>query len=68
MISGPLLVSMVLYIIVAGLIFWLLTWLINYVNPPEPFKKIATVVVVIVAVVMLINALMTLTGHPLIRW
>ena len=67
-ISGSTLVNAVIWILVAGLIFWLLNWLINYVGVPEPFNKIAKVLIAIVAVVMLINALLTIAGKPFINW
>jgi len=61
-------VSIIVTLIVAGLIFWLLWWLINYVNPPEPFKKIATVILAIVAVLVCIGILLSiLNGQPIFR-
>jgi len=67
-ISANSLVNVVVWIIAAGLIFWLLTWLIDYVGLPEPFSKIAKVIVAVIAVLMLINAIMSLAGNPLIVW
>ncbi len=62
-ISGNDLVEFVIMLLVAGLIFWLLTWLIGYIGVAEPFAKIAKAVVAIVAVLFVINALLSLTGH-----
>jgi hypothetical protein len=67
MISLESLVYTVVYLIVAGLIFWLLWWLIQYINPPEPFKKIANVVLAIFAVLVVIGVLLAMVGHPLVR-
>jgi uncharacterized membrane protein len=67
-ISGQSLVNAVIWVLIAGLIFWLLNWLISYVGVPEPFNKIAKVIIAIVAVVMLINALLTVAGKPFINW
>lgn len=67
-ISGGGLVNAVVWIIVVGLVVWLLWWLIGYVGLPEPFNKVARVIVAIIAVVLLINALMALVGHPFIVW
>lgn len=62
------LLSVVITLIVAGLIMWLLIWLIEYCGIPEPFNKIAKVVVAIVAVLVVIGALMSLVGgQPLFR-
>ena len=65
-ITGSQLLNVIIWVIVAGLIFWLLSWLITYCAIPEPFSKIARVIVAVVAVVMLINALLTLAGRPFI--
>lgn len=67
-ISGQALVNAVIWVLIAGLIFWLLNWLISYVGVSEPFNKIAKVIIAIVAVVMLINALLTVAGKPFINW
>lgn len=68
MISGTALISVLVWIIVAGLIFWLLWWLISYVGLPEPFNKVARVILAVVAVLFLINMLLGLTGTPLVRF
>ena len=62
-ISGDNLIEFVITLLVAGLIFWLLSWLIGYIGVGEPFAKIAKAVVAIVAVLFVINALLSLTGH-----
>ena len=65
-ISGA--VSVVIYLIVAGLIFWLLWWLVNYVAPPEPFRKIVNVVLAILAVLVVIGILLSITsGQSIFR-
>ena len=61
-------VSVVIYLIIAGLIWWLLWWLLNYVNPPEPFHKIGNVVLAILAVLAIIGILLSLVnGTPVFR-
>lgn len=68
MISLTSVVSMVIYLIIAGLVFWLLKWLIDYINPPEPFKKIADIGLAVAAVLVAIGFLISLTtGQPLFR-
>lgn len=61
------LVPLLINIIVAGLILWLLWWLISYVGLPEPFAKVARVILAVVAVVWIINLLLGLTGNAFIR-
>lgn len=68
MLSISAAVTVVVYLVVAGLIFWLLFWLVNYVAPPEPFRKIANVVLAILAVMVIIGILLSLVGgQPLFR-
>ena len=68
MISGAALITAVVYLVVLGLVFWLLWWLVDYVAPPEPFRKIANVILAIAAVLIVISVLLGLVGHPLIRF
>jgi hypothetical protein len=63
---SALLQLMVKVLIAAG-IFWLLWWLIDYFAPPEPFNKILKGIVAIVAVIYLINVLLSLSGTPLLK-
>ena len=66
MISLSAVVTIVIYLIVAGLVFWLLYCLINYINPPDPFKKVANVILAILAVLVVIGILLSLIhGQPL---
>ena len=55
-------VTVIVYLLVAGLVFYLLWWLVNYINPPEPFKKVATVVLAVLAVLVAIGILLSLVG------
>ena len=67
-ISGEAIVSLLVWVIVIGLIFWLLWWLLSYVGLPEPFNKVARVILAVAAVLFLINVLLGLAGHPIVRW
>lgn len=66
-ISGSEIVNFVVWIIVAGIIFFLLNWLIDYAKTPEPFNRVLKVVIAVVAVLVIINALLALTGNPIVR-
>jgi hypothetical protein len=59
------LVTALLTIIVIACICWLLWWLIGYAGLPEPFNKIARVIIAVVAVLFLINFLLSLIGSPM---
>lgn len=67
-ISGESLIQSVFYLIIIGLVFWLFWWLISYVGLPEPFAKVARVILAVIAVMILVNFLLGLVGKPLIRW
>lgn len=66
-ISTDGLVNALVWLVVAGIIVWLLWWALGVINPPEPFKKVATVIIVLATVIVLINILLTLVGKPLFR-
>lgn len=68
MISISTAVTVVVYLIVGGLIFWLLWWLVDYVGLPEPFNKVAHVILAVLAVLVVIGILLSLVGgQPLFR-
>lgn len=50
----------VLTILVIGLVFYLIRWLIAYVGVPEPFAKIANIILAVAAVIILIKVLLSL--------
>ncbi len=69
-VSGEGVIQSLMFLIVIGVIFWLLWWLISYVALPEPFAKVARIIMAVAAVIVLINILLGLVGHPLfvVHW
>jgi hypothetical protein len=68
MIDVSTLVHILILILIVGGICWLLWWLVGYIGLPEPFNKIARVIIAVVAVLFLINILLSLGGStPLVR-
>jgi glycerol uptake facilitator-like aquaporin len=57
--------NLLIELIVAGLIFYLVIWFLGWVGLPEPFAKIAKVLIGLVVLIFLINLLCSFTGHPL---
>jgi len=51
------LLGLLVTIIIVGLIFYLLWWLLGVIGLPEPFSKVATVILALVAVIFLIGIL-----------
>jgi len=67
-ISGDAVIHSLIYLIVIGVVFWLLWWLLAYIALPEPFAKVGRVILAVAAVVVLINILLGIAGHPIFRW
>ena len=62
------LVHIIIYLLIVGGVCWLLWWLISYIGLPEPFNKIARVIIAVVAVLLCINLLLELGGgQPFLR-
>jgi len=67
MVSLKQLLELGIQLVVGGLIFWLIWWLISYIRLPQPFNKVAQVILAVVAVIFLINILIqAIGGTPLI--
>jgi len=61
------LVELVVYLAIVGGVLWLLLWLIGYIGLPEPFAKVAKIIIMVVGVLILINVLLGFAGHPVVR-
>lgn len=48
-------IGVLIAIVVLCLVAYLLYWLIAYINPPEPIKKTAVVILVIIFILILIS-------------
>jgi len=55
-------IELLIQLVILGLIFWVIWWFIGYVGIPEPFNKVLRVVVGLVALILVINILLGLTG------
>lgn len=67
MISLSGLLYLLVWLVVAGCIYWLVTWLLGVLAIPEPFNKVIRVIVAIIAFVIVLNALLSLVGISLVR-
>lgn len=61
------LVNLLVLCLVAGLIYWLVMWVVGQIGPPEPVAKIIRVLAAVILALVLINALLSLFGHPIVR-
>lgn len=64
--SGRGLLDVFIWLIVAGLVYWLVIWVLGELGLPEPFNKILRVLAAVVAFVIVVNALLSLAGHRLL--
>lgn len=62
MISIGVAVHVIIVMVVAGLIWWLGWWALDKIDPPQPFRKVAEVVLILVAVLLCIGALLSLVN------
>lgn len=54
------LISLVIYVIIIGLIFWILWWALSQLPIPEPFNTVARVLLALAAVLIVIYLLLGL--------
>jgi len=56
------LVYLVIYIVVLGIIMWLLRYLVDAIPMDEPFRRVANIAIVVVGILILILLLLNFTG------
>jgi cytochrome c biogenesis protein CcdA len=56
------LIYLVIYLIVIGIVVWLLIYLIDNVPLPEPFNRVARVIIMVVGVLIVILLLLQFVG------
>lgn len=66
LITGTSLINGLIYLLVIGIVLWLLVWLVGRSPLPDPFKTVITFVLYAVGVILLINWLLGLVGHGFI--
>lgn len=58
-------ISLIVYFVIVGLVFWCVWWFLGYVGLPEPFNKVARVILGLIALVIVLNFLLSFIGAPL---
>lgn len=56
------LIYLVIYMIVIGIVIWLLLYLVDNVPIPEPFHRVARIVIMVVGVLVVILLLLQFVG------
>lgn len=67
-ISGNAVVTAIIWLVIGALIYFIVDWGMKKIGLPEPFNKIAQVLLVLLVVVILVNALLTLVGKPFVTF
>jgi len=49
------LISLLISVVIWGLIFWIIWWGLGKIGLPEPFAKVATVILVVAIIVVVIG-------------
>lgn len=57
--------GLLIELVIVALIFWAIWWFIGYVGVPEPFNKVIRVLLGLVALIYIINVLLSMIGSPL---
>lgn len=62
------LISIIIYLIVAGVIYWAVTMILGIIPLPEPIKQVINVLLIVVLVLIIVFALLPLASHiPALR-
>lgn len=67
-ISGGILMTILIQLIIGALIFGFIIWGINWIGFGEPFVKPIKAIVFLIALVFLLNVLAITAGHGFITW
>ena len=62
--TGNDLIDLFIWVLIIGLIFYLLYWLLGKAGLPEPWNKIALFVLALAAVIILIRMILKFAGNP----
>lgn len=64
MIAGIPLVNLLVWLVILGLIFYVLYWLVEQIPLPSPFGIVAKVILGLAIVIILLNVLLPMAGSP----
>lgn len=68
-ISGSSLLGVIIWLIVAACVYFVIDWGLKQIALPDPFGKLARVILILVTVVLIVNALLGLTPNGgFLRW
>lgn len=56
------LISLLVTILIIGLVCWLILYVIDLLPLPAPFHQVARIIIIVIAVILLIRVLLTVSG------
>jgi len=56
------LIALLVLVLIVGIVVWLVLWLISEIPMPEPFGRIARILVIIIAVLIILARALPLIG------
>jgi len=56
------LITLIIYIIILGLLVWLVNYVVDAIPLGEPFNRLAKILIIVVAVIIVIALLLQLVG------
>lgn len=60
------LLNALIYLVIVGLILWVVWWAIGAIGIPDPIGKVIRVLFILIAAIIVINILLGLVGHGFI--
>lgn len=57
------LIQLVVYLVIAGLIWWAVSAIVNVIPMPEPIKTVVNVIMIVIICLIVLYALLGLVGH-----
>jgi len=57
------LIQLVVYLVIAGLIWWAVSTIINVIPLPEPIKTVINVIMIVIICLIVLYALLGVLGH-----
>jgi len=62
------LIGLLVTVVILGVVFYVLWWLVGVIGLPEPFNKVAMVLIALIAVVILLSLLFGGINLPTLRF
>ncbi len=64
-ITGASLLTVLIWLVVAAVVYYVVSWGLAKAALPDPFGKVANILLILIVVILIVNALLMLVGRPL---